>query len=289
MWAWFPMENQSVGSGPVCQLTPHWFSESGAVLHSLCHAEWFPIFPPLFFVRTAIDPTKLATCWSLTWPWENNLQIQQSTQSIIIISKQPVAPKTDALRLSSSNQAFGFSQMRLSQRVWKTSYLVKHWISCSCLCNSSCNLSICPFKLVEVPLRWCWISLQEHWLEFHFTGVTHNLENPRSEESNREEVGPFQGSLFHDMASTSSLAAPKKGPSGEEHKHTLFPKLIVQLGLPIRPRDVGLQACFAQSVCLWVTLNYHHNSKNCTYILPAWLNSSGMFPDFPFFVYLIMF
>ena len=31
-----------MGSAPVCQLAPHWFSESGAGLHSPCHAEQFP-------------------------------------------------------------------------------------------------------------------------------------------------------------------------------------------------------------------------------------------------------
>ena len=56
--------------------------------------------PPLFLVRTAMDHTNLATCWSFTGPWENNLQMHQSTQSIIIISKQPVAPKSHILKLS---------------------------------------------------------------------------------------------------------------------------------------------------------------------------------------------
>ena len=65
-----------------------------------CQAERSPIFPPLFLVRTAIDPTKLATCFSLTRPWEDNLRVNQSTQNIIIISKQPVAPKTHICRLS---------------------------------------------------------------------------------------------------------------------------------------------------------------------------------------------
>ena len=93
---------------------------------------------------------------------------------------------------------------------------------------------------------------------------------------------------FAHMASPSSSAAPKVLLE-RKHKHTLFPKLIVQLGLPIflplmglciRPRGVGLQACFAQGVCLWVTLNYHHNSKNCMYILSAWLKSWGIVSNF---------
>ena len=61
------------------------------------YLERFPTSPPLFLFRTAIDPTKLATCWSLTQPWENNLQMQQSIQSIIIISKQSEVPKTHIL------------------------------------------------------------------------------------------------------------------------------------------------------------------------------------------------
>ena len=74
---------------------------------------------------------------------------------------------------------------------------------------------------------------------------------------------------FSDMASPSSSTAPKVLLQ-RKHKHTLFPKLIDQLGLLvflpltglcIRPRGVGLQACFTQGVCLGVTLNYHHNSK----------------------------
>ena len=65
------------------------------------HTAQSPLFPLLFLVRTAIDPTKLATCQSLTGPSQNNLQIGQSIQSIIIISKQSVAPKTHILRLIS--------------------------------------------------------------------------------------------------------------------------------------------------------------------------------------------
>ena len=56
-----------------------------------------PYVSPLFLVRTAVGPTKLATCWSLTRSWENNLRMQQNTQSIVIISKQLVAPKTHVL------------------------------------------------------------------------------------------------------------------------------------------------------------------------------------------------
>ena len=155
--------------------------------------------------------------------------------------------------------------------------------------------SICPLRMVEnMPCRWWQISAQECWLEFHFRGVTHSLERPGLGESNGVEVVCHcLGSLFCDMASPCSLAAPKVILESK-HKHTLFPKLIVQLGLPIflplmglctRPRGVGLQACFAQGVCLWVTYSYHHNLKNCMNILSAQLNSWGMFPDSPnFFV-----
>ena len=93
-----PRENLFVGVGPVC-----WTSLptglSGWELGPR-HTERSPIFTPLFLVSTSIDPTKLATCWSLTQLWENNLQMCQSTQNIIIISKQPVAPKTHICRLS---------------------------------------------------------------------------------------------------------------------------------------------------------------------------------------------
>ena len=93
---------------------------------------------------------------------------------------------------------------------------------------------------------------------------------------------------FSHMVSPSSSTAPEVLLE-RKHKLTLFPKLIVQLGLPIfpplmglciRPWGMGLQAYFAQGVCLWVTLNYHHNSKNCTYILPAWLKSWGVVNNF---------
>ena len=86
--------------GPVCQTSLYTaLSEWGLGPRQ---AEWSPIFPPLFLVRTAIDPAKLATSWSLTPPWENNLQMRQTTQNIIIISKQPAAPKTHILRLNPS-------------------------------------------------------------------------------------------------------------------------------------------------------------------------------------------
>ena len=67
------------------------------------------------------------------------------------------------------------------------------------------------------------------------------------------------------------LRCSSKGPSGEKKQAyplpqvnnatgpSHFPSLM---GLCIRPRDVGLQACSAQGVCLWVTLNYHHNLEN---------------------------
>ena len=86
--------------------------------------------------------------------------------------------------------------------------------------------------------------------------VTHNLEKSGSGESNGAEVGRGRGSIFCDMASPCLLAAPKVILESK-HKHTLFPKLIVQPGLPIflllmglciRPRGVGLQACFVQRV-----------------------------------------
>ena len=136
-------------------------------------------------------------------------------------------------------------------------------------------MNICPGMLTGMP----------------FQGMTHSLERSGLGESNGVEVVCyFLGSLLCDMASPCSPAAPKV-ILDSKHKHTLFPKLIVQLGLPIflplmglctRPRGVGLQACFAQGVCLWVTLNYHYNLKNCMNILLAQLNSWGMFPDSTF-------
>ena len=93
MQAWFSAGEPIHGCGPcVPDLAPHWPFRVGAGLHLPYHMDRFPIFPPLFLVKTAIDPIKLATCWSLTQPWENNWQMHQSTQNII--SKQPVAPKT---------------------------------------------------------------------------------------------------------------------------------------------------------------------------------------------------
>ena len=121
----------------------------------------------------------------------------QSTQSISRISKQPSAPKTHTLRLSPWNPFLGFSQLRLSQRILKTSCLVKHSISCSCWCNSSCNLSICPFKLVEkVPLGD--VDYHSSSTGWNCTSgwVMRSLQNPGSEESNGVEVGRCQGSLF---------------------------------------------------------------------------------------------
>ena len=139
-------------------------------------------------------------------------------------------------------------------------------------------MNICPGMLTGIP----------------FQGVTHSLERPGLGESNGVEVVCHHlGSLFCDMASLCSPAAPKVILESK-HKRIFFPKFIVQLDLPIffpvmglctRPRGVGLQACFAQGVCLWVTYSYHHNLKNCMNILSAQLNSWGMFPDSPnFFV-----
>ena len=89
-----------MGVGPVCWTSlPTGLSEWELGPR---HTEQSSIFPPLSLVRTAIDPTKLATCWSLTRPWENNFRMHQSTESIIIISKKPAAPKTHILRLSPS-------------------------------------------------------------------------------------------------------------------------------------------------------------------------------------------
>ena len=83
--------------GPGSCVLPHicLFSKPGLSYIGICHADWFPIPPHLFLVRTAtvVRPTKLATCWSLIQPWENNLQMQQSTQSIIRITKQPSGSK----------------------------------------------------------------------------------------------------------------------------------------------------------------------------------------------------
>ena len=92
--------------------------------------------------------------------------------------------------------------------------------------------NICPGTLTGIPLQ----------------GVTRSLERSGLGESNGVEVVCHcLGSLFCDMASPCSLAAPKVILESK-HKHTLFPKLIVQWGLPIflplmalciRPRGVG--------------------------------------------------
>ena len=57
-------ENPPVGMGPVCQTS----LSTGLSKWELDprHTERSPIFPPLFLVRTTIDLTKIATCWSLT-------------------------------------------------------------------------------------------------------------------------------------------------------------------------------------------------------------------------------
>ena len=44
-----PRENRSVGSAPMCQLAPHWFSQSGAGLHSPHHEDRFPIVCVQFY------------------------------------------------------------------------------------------------------------------------------------------------------------------------------------------------------------------------------------------------
>ena len=104
--------------------------------------------------------------------------------------------------------------------------------------------------------------------------------NSGSGQSNRGRGGSLSGKSF--LIWLHPLRQWLQRSFWRKHKRTLFPKLIMQLGLPIflplmglciRPKSVGLQACFAQGVCLWVSLNYHHNSKNCTYLLPTWLKS----------------
>ena len=96
-----------------------------------------------------------------------------------------------------------------------------------------------------------------------------HLKNPGLEESSEVEVDCCQGSLF--LYGFTLFDEAPKVLLDRKNKDTLFPKLIMQLGLLIflllmglfmRPRGVGLQACFAQGVCLWVTLNYHHNLEN---------------------------
>ena len=59
----------------------------------------------------------------------------------------------------------------------------------------------------------------------------YRLENPGSEESNEVEVGRYQGSLF--SYGFDLFDAAPKVLLERKNKHTLFPKLIVQLGLPI--------------------------------------------------------
>ena len=159
----------------------------------------------------------------------------------------------------------------------------------------SWSWSICPLRMVEnMPCRQWRASAQECWLEFHFRGGDTQLREVwiRRVQWGGGGLSP-PGKPFLWMASHCLLAAPKVILESK-HNHTLLPKLIVQLGLPIflplmglctRPRGVGLQACFAQGVCLWVTLSYDHNLKNCMNILLTWLNSWGVFPDSPFLLF----
>ena len=48
-----------MGSVPVCQLTPHRFSESGARLYLPCHADRFPIHPASIFFFLLIHKAEL--------------------------------------------------------------------------------------------------------------------------------------------------------------------------------------------------------------------------------------
>ena len=84
-------------------------------------------------------------------------------------------------------------------------------------------LNITPGVLAGIPLQ----------------KVTHSLEKSGLGESNGMEVGRGYGSLSCDIASPSSPAAPKVFLESK-HKHTLFPKLIAQLDLPIFLSLTGL-------------------------------------------------
>ena len=84
--------------------------------------------------------------------------------------------------------------------------------------------NICPGMLTGIPFQGGDTQLREVWMG----------------ESNGVEVVCCRlGSLFCDMASPCSPAAPKVILESK-HKHTLFPKLIVQLGLPILLPLMGL-------------------------------------------------
>ena len=85
------------------------------------------------------------------------------------------------------------------------------------------------------------------------------------------------------------LRCSSKGPSGEKTEAYPLPQVNSATGPShfsspngslYKTKGVGRQACFAQGVCLWVTLNFHHNSKNYTYLLPAWLKSWGVVSNF---------
>ena len=93
---------------------------------------------------------------------------------------------------------------------------------------------------------------------------------------------PFLIWLHPLRCSSKDLSGEKKQayPLPQANRATGPSHFLPLMGLCIRPRGVGLQACFAQGVCLWVTLNYHHNSKHCTYLLPAWLKSWGIVNNF---------
>ena len=120
-------------------------------------------------------------------------------------------------------------------------------------------LNSAPGVLAGIPLEWGNTQLGESWV--------------RRVQWGAGGLPPGQPFLWYGFT---VFVGSSKGPSGEEAQaypvsqvnsatgpsHFAFPN-----GSLYKTKACGMYACFAQDVCLWVTLNYHHNSKSilCIY------------------------